>query len=138
VIDTASWTTITTVSGGAGSQGIIGNVTPDDTHLYVTNHGAGNLIAIDTETYAITQTIELDGRPVGVNFNADGSRVYVTDFGPESLAVPADSNYLLTGHLTATGDGQVSVFDTATGEAVGTKVQTGPGATSVVVLPQSP
>lgn len=136
VIDTATWTTITTVSGGADSQGIIGNVTPDDTTLYVTNHGASNLIAIDTTSYAITQTIGLDGRPVGVNFNADGSRVYVTDFGPQSLTVPADSNYLLTGHLTVTGDGQISVFDTATGEPVGTKVQTGRGATSVVVLPQ--
>ncbi len=123
-----------TVSTGAGSQGIIGNVTPDDTHLYVTNHGTGDMVAIDTTSYAITQTIELTGRPVGVNFNADGSRVYVTDFGAQSLEVPADSTYLLTGNLTVEGNGNVSVFDTETGERIGDPILVGRGATSVVVI----
>jgi len=134
VVDTEAWTTAATVSTGAGSQGIIGNVTPDDSHLYVTNHGTAELVAIDLASNTIDQTIPLDGRPVGINFNADGSRAYVTDFGPQSLTVPADSNYLLTGVLTVMGNGQLSVFDTATGAAIGDKVQLGRGATSVVVL----
>lgn len=135
VVDTATWTVTATVSTGDGSQAIIGNVTPDDSHLYVTNHGTGELAAIDLATHTIDQAIALDGRPVGINFNADGSRAYVTDFGPQSLTVPADVNYLTTGVLTVEGDGQVSVFDTATGAQVGDTVQVGPGATSVVVLP---
>lgn len=133
VVDTATFEVVETVSTGAGSQAIIGNVTPDGSTLYVTNHGSGELMAIDTESYEITQTIALDGRPVGVQFNADGSRVYTTDFGTESLMSAPDLGYLLTGVLAATGPGQVRVFETATGEEVGGRVETGPGATSVVV-----
>lgn len=135
VVDTESWTITETVETGAGTQGIIGNVTPDDTHLYVTNHGTSDMIAIDTSSYAITQTIELTGRPVGVNFNDDGSRVYVTDFGPASLSVPADVTYLTTGNFTGSGNGQVSVFDVTSGERIGNVIDVGPGATSVVVIP---
>jgi DNA-binding beta-propeller fold protein YncE len=90
-------------------------------------------MAIDTESYAITQTIPLDGRPVGVSFNAAGTRVYTTDFGTASLMSAPDVGYLLTGMLSATGPGQVRVFDVATGSEVGERVETGPGATSVVV-----
>jgi YVTN family beta-propeller protein len=133
VVDTTTFEIVETVDTGAGSQAIIGNVTPDGSTLFVTNHGSGELMGIDTESYAITQTIPLDGRPVGVQFNADGSRVYTTDFGTASLMTAPDLGYLLTGTLSATGPGQVRVFDTATGEEVGARVETGPGATSVVV-----
>jgi len=133
VVDTATFAVVHTVSTGPGSQAIIGNVTPDGSRLYVTNHGTGELMAIDTQTYAIVQTIQLDGRPVGVSFNAAGTRVYTTDFGTASLAAAPDLGYLLSGTLSATGPGQVRVFDVATGEAVGATVETGPGATSVIV-----
>lgn len=135
VVDTASWKVVATVPAGAGSQAIIANVTPDNATLWVTNHGTSELIAIDTDSHTLTQTIELTGRPVGVSLNGDGSRVYVTDFGPDSLDVPADAMYLLTGNLTATGHGQVSVFDTESGEQIGQTISVGAGATSVVVLP---
>jgi YVTN family beta-propeller protein len=134
VVNTESWTVEETIFTGAGTQGIIGNVTPDGSRLYVTNHGSGDLIGIDTQTNQIVQTIDLDGRPVGVNFNPEGTRVYVTDFGPESLATGPDLNYLLTGQFTGTGNGQVSVFDLDSGELVGSKISTGPGATSVLVV----
>jgi DNA-binding beta-propeller fold protein YncE len=52
-VDTASWPLLATVPTGTGSQGIIGNVTPDNAKLYVTNHGTHELIAIDT-TYLLT------------------------------------------------------------------------------------
>ena len=133
VVDTETFTVVQTVSTGPGSQAIIGNVTPDGSRLYVTNHGTGELMGIDTESYQIVQTIELDGRPVGVSFNAGGTRVYTTDFGTASLATPPDVGYLLTGTLSATGPGQVRAFDIASGAQVGTTVETGAGATSVVV-----
>ncbi len=134
VVDTESFTVSDTVTFGPGTQGIIGNVTPDGSRLYITNHGSSDLVAIDTATNQVVQNIELDGRPVGVNFNPEGTRVYVTDFGPESMAVPPDVTYLTTGVFTGTGNGQVRVFDVATGEPVGSKITTGPGATSVVVI----
>jgi YVTN family beta-propeller protein len=135
VVDTATWSVVATVSTGPGSQGIIGNVTPDDSRLYVTAHGTSSLIAIDTHTNEVVQTIALRGRPVGVNVSPDGSRVYVTDFGPQSLDEPPQVNYLLTGQFTASGNGKVSAFDTATGEELGAAVETGPGPTSVIATP---
>ncbi|HEX7479219.1 MAG TPA: hypothetical protein VF331_15545 [Polyangiales bacterium] len=53
VVDTASWQLLATVPTETGSQGIIGNVTPDNAKLYVTNLGRHELIAIDT-TYLLT------------------------------------------------------------------------------------
>ncbi len=135
VVDTAAWKVTATVSTGAGSQAIIGNVTPDGKTLYVTNHGTHELMAIDVKTNKVAQTIPLPGRPVGVSFNSDGSRVYVADFGPQSLNYPADTNYLLTGKLTPHGNGQLDVFDTKTGKRIGKALMLGPGPTSVVVLP---
>lgn len=136
VIDTSSWTVEATISTGVGSQGIIGNVTPDDQRLYVTNHGTSDLIAIDTQSNEIVQTIPLGGRPVGVGFSSDGTRVYTTDFGPESKTESVQLNYLLTGQYTASGNGQVSVFELDTGLPVGDPVQLGAGPTSVVMIPE--
>jgi YVTN family beta-propeller protein len=137
VVDTDSWTVTGTIDTGAGSRGIVGNVTPDGTRLYVSNHGTFELIAIDTETQAIVQTIALDGKPVGVSFSSDGSRVYVTDFGSESKTESAASGlvYLREGRYEPSYAGRVSVFDVETGEPVGEPIVTGPGATSVVVIP---
>ena len=136
VVRTTPWEVTTTVSTGKGSQAIIGNVTPDGSRLYVTNHGTGELMAIDTTTNKPVQTIKLDGRPVGVNFNTDGSRVYVGDFGKQSLSYPADTNFLLTGKFSTMEPGQVNTFDTKTGKRIGKPVAVGPGPTSIVFVPE--
>ena len=130
---------MTTIATGAGSQSIIGAVTPDGSALYVTNFGTAELLAIDTAENRITRTIKLDGKPVGVSFNADGSRVYITDFGKQSLQQNplVGLQYLLTGVYSGGGTGQVRVFDTRSGEPIGITASTGPGATSVVVRPSS-
>jgi len=133
VVDTSSWSVTATISTGPGTRAIIGHVTPDNSKLYVTNHGTGELAAIDTSTNQIVKTIDIGARPVGVNFNRDGSRVYVTDFGPESLEAPLDANYLLSGEFTPTGNGRVSIFDEASGELIGRTI-VDPGATSVAVI----
>lgn len=134
VVDTESFRVVATVSTGAGSQAIIGNVTPDSTRLYVTNHGTSELAAIDIASAKLVQpTIKLDGRPVGVNFSPDGKRVYTTDFGAQSASEPLMIGYLLTGTFSATGPGQVRVFDVASGQPVGETITVGPGPTSLVV-----
>lgn len=137
VVDTASWKVEATISTGMGSQAIIGGVTPDGSALYVTNFGSAELVSIDTSTNQISRRIKLDGKPVGVSFNADGSRVYTTDFGTASIAqdLGVGLTYLLSGVYSGGGSGQVRVFDTATGAPVGSTASTGPGATSVLVTP---
>jgi len=137
VVDTASFSVQKTIQTGMGSLGIIGNVTPDGARLYVTNYGAAELIGIDTATNEIVQHIPLHGRPVGINFDQAGERLYVTDFGPDSLAESplSGSQFLLSGKYTATYAGQVSVFARETGEQIGDSIAVGPGATSVVVVP---
>jgi DNA-binding beta-propeller fold protein YncE len=86
-------------------------------------------------TNKITQTIKLTGRPVGVNFSPDGKRVYVSDFGPDSLKEQATAGltFLASGQLTTKGPGTLSVFEVATGKQVGDSVTTGAGPTSIVV-----
>jgi YVTN family beta-propeller protein len=101
----------------------------------VTNHGTGDLVAIDTQTHEITQTIEIGARPVGVQFDPSGERVYTTDFGSKSLDTPADSTFLLTGSFSTTDPGRIRVFEVESGEPVGEPITVGAGATSVVVLP---
>jgi YVTN family beta-propeller protein len=134
VVDTTTFTVDTKVPTGAMSKGIIGNVTPDGTRLYVTNLGTGDLIAIDTQSNAIVQRIPLGARPVGIHFRHDGKRLYVTDYGVGSLDTPTSAGlaFLTMGVFTPLRDGQVSVYDVATGALVGSKITVGAGPTSVV------
>ena len=136
VVDTAAWSVVATIPAGAGSESIIGNVTPDGSRLYVSNHGTSELIGIDTANNQIVQHIPLDGRPVGVQFDADGKYIYTTDFGTGSIneGVGASLAYLTMGVYHGTSNGQVRVFELATGQPVGSTVSTGPGPTSVVRL----
>jgi YVTN family beta-propeller protein len=137
VVNTQTWKVDATITTAKGSQGIIGNVTPDGSRLYVTNHGTNDMIAVDTRTNEVVQTIQFEAKPVGVSFNRAGTQVYVTDFGPDSKnqSVGEGVNYLLTGVYMGTGNGQVRVYNVASGAQVGSTVSTGPGPTSVVALP---
>ncbi len=131
VVDTQSWIVEDTIYTGEGSQGIIGNVSPDNRTLYVTNLGTGDLIAIDTRTLDIFRSVPVNGRPSGVHFNSNASRIYVTDFGPDSLLNPPSSTFLYTGVWTGTDPGYVNVIKAGTGE-IAAKVAVGPGPTGVV------
>ncbi len=134
VVDTAEWTVEASIFTGEGSKAIIGSVSPDNKTLYVTNLGTANLMSIDTQTNAVTQTIGLDGRPIGVSLNKAGTRVYVTDCGPESLEVAPTTTFLETGVYTPAYGGQVSIFSAKSGKLI-SKIKVGPGPTSVVAAP---
>ena len=130
---------VVTIATGAGSQGIIGNVTPDESLLYVTNFGSLDMVAIDTATNEVVEAapVTFAGRPVGVNFNADGSRIYVVDYGPGSEApeaANANLTYLLTGVYTPEYQGQVSIIDEQSWQRLATIANVGRGPTSVVVI----
>jgi YVTN family beta-propeller protein len=134
VVDTQSWRVTIKIQTGAGSKGIIGHVTPDGSALYVSNFGTGELIRIDTVRNEVTQTIELEGRPVGVSFSPDGKRVHVTDFGAGTLDQPTSDflPYLLAGSYEGPAEGRVTVFDVASGRQLD-EILVGKGPTSVVV-----
>ncbi len=134
VVDTAGWTVEASIFTGKGSKAIIGSVSPDNKTLYVTNLGTANLMAVDTRTNEVYRTTDLDGRPIGVSLNKKGSRVYVTDSGPESLEVTPTTTFLETGVYTPTYGGQVSIFSTKSGKLI-SKIKVGPGPTSVTAIP---
>jgi YVTN family beta-propeller protein len=135
VIDEASWTVSDTVSLSSGGDPIIGASTA--TSLLVTNFGAASVSVVDTTSNKVTHTLTTKGRPVGVDVSADGSRAYVTVFGPDSLSKSPDPTVLETGDLSSaigTQPGTVVVVDPATGLAVGDPISVGgAGPTSVVV-----
>lgn len=131
VVDTANWAINETVFTGEGSGGVIGNVTPDNTTLYITNLGTADLIAIDTQSYEIFQSIPLGGRPSGVHFNEDASHIYVTHYGPQSLENLPNSDFLITGVWNGTNPGFVNAILADTGEII-SSIEVGPGPTSVV------
>lgn len=135
VVDTKTFAVTAAIATGQGSKAIIGKVTPDGSMLYVTNLGTGNLMAFDTKNNQEAQTIPLDGRPVGLAFNKDSTRVYGGDYGEGSLDSPtsAGREFLLTGKFTSTRKGRVNVFDTSTGKRVGSAIEVGPGPSSMVV-----
>ena len=105
--------------------------------LLVTNFGTASVSIVDTTSGTITHTLKTSGRPVGVDVSADGTRGYVTVFGPDSLSVAPNPLTLQSGDLTSaigTQPGSVVVLDTATGLAVGAPISVGAaGPTSVVV-----
>lgn len=131
VVDTDPWAVTETISTGEESRGVIGNVTPDNETLYITNLGTADLIAMDTTSHEIVRRIPFDGRPNGIHFNEDASVIYVTDYGPESLSKPLDSNFLYTGVWSSTDPGYVNIVRSCDGEALH-RIEVGPGPTSVV------
>lgn len=134
VVSTSPFQVAATIDTGVGSQGIIGNMSPDDETLYVTNFGTGTLIGIDRFQRAITRTIELDARPAGVQFDSKGEQVFVTDYGSGSLTRPSDDTFLNTGVFVGSSPGRLRSFDMERGTETGLAITTPPGPTSVVTL----
>ena len=96
-------------------------MSPDGKHLYVANNGSGVLntgvpgntvSVIDTETGAVSDTITVGTRPVGLASTPDGEHVYVAN----------------------AGDNTMSVIDTATG-AVSATIPVGKSPLGVTICP---
>ena len=54
-------------------------VTPDGTHVYVTNRASDTVSVIKTANRAVVATIPVGNYPTGVAFTPDGTHVYVTN-----------------------------------------------------------
>ena len=136
VVDTAMWKLSNTIPVGSNAEPIIGAVAPGGP-LVVTNFGSANVAIVDPATGAVVHTFPTSGRPVGIDFSADGAHGYVTDFGANSLTVPLDPLDIESGDLTSaigTGPGEIVEFDPSTGAVTGAPITTmGAGPTSIVV-----
>ena len=60
-------------------------------NAYITNFGSNTMSVIATATNAVTATISMPSRSLGVAVSPDGSRVYVTDFDSNSVSVDRKS-----------------------------------------------
>lgn len=144
-IDTATWTVAGTIpvksssdpvpAPALGQEPIIGAVSASGA-LVVTNFGTSDLVVIDPKTNAVVHSLPTPGRPVGIDFSADGTKGYATSFGPDSKGISPDPFALESGNLdSAIGSdpGSIVVFDVATGAAIGGPIGVGgAGPTSVV------
>jgi YVTN family beta-propeller protein len=145
-IDTATWTVAATIPVKSssdpvpeptlGPEPIIGAVSASGA-LVVTNFGTSDLVVIDPKTNAVVHSLATPGRPVGIDFSADGSKGYATAFGADSKAISPDPFALQSGNLDGaigSDPGSIVVFDVATGTAIGDPISVGgAGPTSVVV-----
>lgn len=136
VVDTTAWRVSATIPIGTNAEPIIGAATPSGL-LLVTNFQTHSIAVVDPTSSKVVHTLDVDGRPVGIDVSPDGTRAYATDFGHASLAIAPDPTALTSGDLSSAigpGPGEVVVFDPATGAAVGDPIAVGAGPTSVVVV----
>ncbi len=146
VIDTATGQVTDTIPVGISPEGVA--VSPDGSRVYVTNQCAsssssnctnGTVSVIDTASGLVTASIPVGSEPIGVAVSPDGSHVYVTNFGsntvsvidmatavtatipvgthPIGVAVSSDGSHVYVASQCAIGgncaNGTVSVIDTA-------------------------
>lgn len=82
VIDTATRTQTTTIAVGRNPQSVAVAVTPNGPRAYVPNFDDDTVTVIDLTTLTpLPDPIVVGEGPLGVAATADGTRVYVTNFG---------------------------------------------------------
>jgi YVTN family beta-propeller protein len=88
-----STSAIDSIKVGSSPQGLA--VSPDGTRLYVANSGSGTVSVINTATYKLVDTnpststidsIKVGSSPTAVAIAPDGSRVYVTNRGANTVS----------------------------------------------------
>jgi YVTN family beta-propeller protein len=101
VIDTATNTVVTTISGFTSPFGVA--VTPDSTKVYVANSGTNTVSVIDTATNTVVATISVDAGPAGLAVTPDGSKVYVAN-GVNTVSVIATATNTVIGAPITVGN----------------------------------
>ncbi len=99
VIDNTTNKTITTLDVGKDPTGEA--ISPDGTKVYVANQGTNTISVINTSTNTVIGSIAIGppynsqdygDEPTGLAFSPDGRRLYVTNFGKNTVSVLTVSN----------------------------------------------
>ncbi len=153
VITTATGAVSATITVGSNPRGVA--ITPDGTHVYVTNGGDGTVSVITTATGVVSAPITVGYGPFGVAITPDGTARLrdqqprwhgVGDHDGDGCGVGPDHGRqavrtgwrsLLTAqhaYVTNSGDGTVSAITTATG-AVSAPITVGKSPYGVAITP---
>ena len=87
-----------TVPVGTSPFGVA--VTPDGSHAYVANSGAGTVSVINTITNTVSGAVTVGAAPHGVAVTPDGSHVYVTNSGASTVSVISTATNTVTGTVS--------------------------------------
>lgn len=131
IVDMDSWTVTKRLHTSPDQQyridnpgAFISTLNPDGSRLYVSQWGRANVLVVDTASNEIIREIPTSGFQTGIEFSPDGTRGYISDMGPKSLAWPGPiGEVALFGKLTQagnTGSSQIVVFDPETDNVLGT------------------
>jgi YVTN family beta-propeller protein len=95
------------------------------TYAYITNEYSSTVSVIDTATNNVTGSVPTGSHPAGVAVNPEGTKVYVANFYGENYESALSEQIVtkkseLTKEHVATGEGTVSVIDTATNTLIAT------------------
>ena len=154
VIDTATNTVTTTISGFSSPWGVA--VTPNGLKVYVTNLGSNNVSVIDTATNTVTGSpITVGSEPISGAVTPDSSTVYVSNFSSNNVSVIDTATNTVTATITVgtspvgvvftpdgstayvanSGSNNVSVIDTATNTVTTTISGLGVTPTGAAITP---
>jgi YVTN family beta-propeller protein len=144
VIDTATNTVTTTISGFSSPWGVA--VTPNGLKVYVTNLGSNTVSVIDAVTNMVTGSpITVGTEPISAAVTPDSSTVYVTNFGSSNVSVIDTATNMVTATISVgmspasvvftpdgstayvgnTGSNTVSVIDAVTNMVTGSMIPVG-------------
>lgn len=116
-------------------------ISPDGSHVYVTNHGSNSVDVIDTSTNTVTSTIPVGTGPYGVVVSPDGKTVYVADNGSNSVDVINTATNAVTSTipvdagpygLAITPDGKTVYVSSLSANTV-TPIDTGTGTAGAAI-----
>ncbi len=100
VIDIATNTVSTTITGEYLNDPYGIAVNPAGTKAYVTNSGGNTVSVIDTTSNAETHFVTVGTTPYGIAINPAGTKVYVANYGSHSISVIDTETNLVTGTVT--------------------------------------
>jgi YVTN family beta-propeller protein len=98
VIQTSDYTIIEEIEIGEEFVSSIYDlvITPDGSHVYVTDNSTGNVYVIRVSDNTVVATIGVGNQPKGITIEPDGSYVYVANEGDQTVSViqPSDNTTL--------------------------------------------
>lgn len=97
-LSTSAVTDLNVTGTNGDPEGVV--FSPDGTHAYITNAGAGTLSVLNLAGPNVSNTITLGGSPYGIALSHDGKTAYVTDQNGDSVWVVNTATAVITATIT--------------------------------------